>query len=155
MLALIVMLAGCKTNRLSQQSATRDSIVYIDRELWNDSLIFIPGDSAWIKAYLECDSNGRVLVSQMESLKGKIITPQIEYYPEYIKLSCDVDSEAVYLRWKSRYIKEVNHSQESVKEIIKEPYVPKFYRFTLWFFISVTGAGLCYVLLKFKPWRIL
>jgi hypothetical protein len=149
------MVAGCRTRQIAQESTRRDSIVYLEREMWNDSLIFIPGDSAWIKAYLECDSSGRVLVSQIESLKGKIITPQIKYYPEYIKLQCDVDSESVYLRWKSRYIKEINHSTDSVKEIVKEPYIPKFYRITFWFFICISGAGLFYVLLKFKPWRIL
>ena len=50
---------------------TNDSIAV--REIVRDSIITIPPDSAWLYAWIECDSTGNVLLKQLEQVQGERI----------------------------------------------------------------------------------
>lgn len=139
---LIFILLSCKTQReFINTIIERDTTI-----IFNDSLIVIPADSAFIKAYFECDSNNNVIMSELAMMKGRKVTPLIRYKDNWLTVVAEVDSENVYLTWKEIHTK---GKDTVIKETIKiEKVYPK------WLVILATIGGIsivliiCFIILK-------
>ena len=67
-------LASCSTPQPIVQTEVKD--VVIEREV-RDTIVTIAPDSASIKALLECDSAGSVLIKELEEAQGKNVKLQL------------------------------------------------------------------------------
>lgn len=100
-----------------EKTIIKDSIVEIVR----DSLITIPADSSWLKAYLECDSIGNVHIRQLLEYKAgeKMKPPTITIKENILTALSSADSLNIYLTLKDRYQYTVTDNIKYEKEIIE------------------------------------
>jgi len=79
-------------------------------------LVFAPADSAMIRAYFECDKQGKLYLSEIIQLRaGKHVKPRIVIKDSLIEVECIVDSIGIYVLMKDRY-----ETKETTKTEIKE-----------------------------------
>ena len=74
-------------------------------EKLRDTTVYIPADSSYIRALLECDSLGNVMLKQFEELRlGKSVRPSVRIVDNYIEVDCTTeDSMAIYITFKDRF----------------------------------------------------
>jgi hypothetical protein len=115
------MLSSCQTIRyipVEKTTETKTEIVEIVR----DTTIYIPPDQATVKALLECDSTGQVLIKQIETLQGKLnAKANIRIVDNTIIADCICDSLNIYMQLKDRYqTTTVNATETKVMWMEKE-----------------------------------
>ena len=81
-----------------------------------DTTIIIPPDSAWLKAWLQCDSTGNILMQQLELKSSNFVMPmaRLEYITPssaILSLDCKTDSLEMVIRLKERTIRHLQQSQ--------------------------------------------
>ena len=151
---LSVLMTGCgvkkKITHIEKSDSTTtvtDSSNYIYKEVIRDTTIYLPADSAYIVALLECDSMGEVRIKEIIDLKsGKNITPSIKIVENVIRIGCTTeDSVAISIYWKDIYESkykeyvsniEVNTSVEDEKIIVRSPWWLRFW----WIWIVLAGV---------------
>lgn len=69
------MLQSCKTPQPIVQEVTKE--VVVEREV-RDTIVTVAPDSASIKALLECDSAGNVLIKELQEVQGKNVSLQAQ-----------------------------------------------------------------------------
>lgn len=92
-----------------------DSVVVIER--WRDSVVRLPPDSAWLRAWLECDSTGNVLLRELQTANGRststgatiIKTDTVTLF----EVNCNTDSLELQLKIRDLKIKEMERSLET------------------------------------------
>lgn len=92
-----------------------DSVVIIER--WRDSVVRLPPDSAWLRAWLECDSTGNVLLRELQTSNGRststgatiIKTDTVTLF----EVNCNTDSLELQLKIRDLKIKEMERSLET------------------------------------------
>lgn len=92
-----------------------DSVVVIER--WRDSVVKLPPDSAWLRAWLECDSTGNVLLRELQTSNGRststgatiIKTDTVTLF----EVNCNTDSLELQLKIRDLKIKEMERSLET------------------------------------------
>lgn len=92
-----------------------DSVVVIER--WRDSVVKLPPDSAWLRAWLECDSTGNVLLRELQTANGRststgatiIKTDTVTLF----EVNCNTDSLELQLKIRDLKIKEMERSLET------------------------------------------
>ncbi len=116
-IAILFMLASCVTQKRCNEkfppqviTIQKDSIHYV--QITKDSISYY-SDSSYIRAYLECDKEGRVFMKELQEYKsGKNLNiPHLSVKNNVMTSTCIVDSMIVYHIIKSRL---------STKETIKE-----------------------------------
>lgn len=75
------------------------------KEVIRDTFVKIRPDEAVLQAYLECDSNGKVLLKQLLAYEAgeRLKPPKIVIRDNVLKAEAKTDSMAVYLALKDRY----------------------------------------------------
>lgn len=91
-----------------------DSTIIIERV--KDTTIILPPDSAWLKAWIQCDSTGNVLLQQLEAQSSKLITPMARVESvapsgAILSLDCKTDSLEMVIRLKERTIQHLQQSK--------------------------------------------
>ena len=157
-----MLLVSCSTKkkithieRTDSVSTEVDSSAYIYKEIIRDTTIYLPSDSAYIEALLECDSLGEVHIKEIFDLRsGKNITPSIKIVENVIRVGCTTeDSVAISIYWKDVYEKQYNEyiaNSKVDKEVSDEKIVvrtPWFIR--LWWLWAILAVAV-FVVLKFK-----
>lgn len=64
---LALCAVSCRVQRPITTSEESETVI---REVVRDSIIKLPADSAWLKAWLECDSAGNVLMQSLSVQQG-------------------------------------------------------------------------------------
>lgn len=145
----IVLLASCsyqkRLNKWCARCPHKDSVsvVALYEETLRDTFITLSADSSEIKALIKCDSLGRAYISEIISLKGIKIKPQIIIKDNVITASCVIDSNRVYVSYKERYYKTSTTIQQT-KAVTTN--VLKWYQ-TM--FIWMGAIGLIYFIIFF------
>jgi len=100
-LAIICVLSACSPIRyITKNTETKTQTVEVIR----DTTIYIPPDHATVKALLECDSTGQILIKQIETLQGKLnARANIRIMGNTIVADCLCDSMRIYMQLKDRY----------------------------------------------------
>jgi len=100
---LLVCFSSCQTIRyipVEKTTETKTEIVEVVR----DTIIYVPSDQATVKALLECDSTGQILIKQIQTLQGKLnAKANIRIVENTIIADCFCDSLSIYLQLKDRY----------------------------------------------------
>jgi len=100
---LTCLINSCQTIRyvpVEKTTETKTEII----ETIRDTTIYLPPDQATIKALLECDSAGQILIKQIKTLQGKLNAKvNIRIQDNTIIADCICDSLNIYLQLKDRY----------------------------------------------------
>jgi len=120
---------SCRTYK-PQVITTNDSISI--REIVRDSIITIPPDSAWLKAWLECDSSGNVLLQQLEQRNGEKIKATYTLERDtsgatILYLSSVIEAQRLELELKEKEI-----ARLKTNTVLVEAPIPPFKRFLMW-----------------------
>jgi len=120
----------------------------------------IPPDSAWLKALVQCDSNGEAYIKEIQQMKnGKNTTAFVHIGKGNILVAgAKVDSFAVYTAYKKQYIHETDQETITLAPV-EVKYVPKFIQFfaysgaTFWLALVIFFAVKLFNLIR-KVWPI-
>jgi hypothetical protein len=132
---LVWMLQGCRTPQPIVQTEVKE--VVVEREV-RDTIVTIAPDSASIKALLECDSAGNVLIKELEEAQGKNVALQAQLKNTNkgtaIVIDCKQDSLERVIALQNEKISELNNNKQT--ETIEVKYIPSFVKWLAW-----VGAG--------------
>jgi hypothetical protein len=152
---LVTILPSCKTPQPIVQTEVKE--VVVEREV-RDTIVTIAPDSASIKALLECDSAGNVLIRELEETQGKNIALELLLHGYKNKpnepskpitellVDCKQDSMERVIALQNEKISSLTNNKQT--ETIEVKYIPSFVKWLAW-----VGAGaILYVILRFALW---
>lgn len=95
-----------------------DSVVVVER--WRDSVVTIPADSAWLKAWLECDSAGNVMLQELEAANGRntgitVVSLTPAGRGSLMEVGCNTDSLELLLRIREQTIERLERNVNYVE----------------------------------------
>lgn len=132
---MLLWMVSCKTPQPIVQTEVKE--VVIEREV-RDTIVTIAPDSASIKALLECDSAGNVLIKELEEAQGKNVALQAQLKNtnkgNSIVIDCKQDSLERVIALQNEKIQELNNSKQT--ETIEVKYIPSFVKW-----LALVGAG--------------
>ena len=133
--AMLVWMVSCKTPQPIVQTEVKE--VLVEREV-RDTIVTILPDSASIKALLECDSAGNVLIRELQEAQGKNVALQAQLRNTNkgtaIVIDCKQDSLERVIALQNEKISELNNNKQT--ETIEVKYIPSFVKRLAWI-----GAG--------------
>lgn len=150
---VLIFLVGCKTPQPIVQTEVRE--VLVEREV-RDTIVTIAPDSASIKALLECDSAGNVLIKELQEEQGKNVALEMalknkqnnkgESASATLEIDCKADSLQMIIDVQNEHIHELNDIISTQVEEIK--YIPDIVKW-----LALVGAGaILYVLIRVALW---
>jgi len=137
---LIISLFSCKVKKeIVKEYINKDSIVYQEKTVTKFDSIYILADSSYIKAYLQCDSLGNVLIRELHETKGKLKT-KVTFENNTIEVLVNVDSAIIIRQAIESYIKETNVNNTQVTTTEKKT------RTFVWYYYFIAGIIIGFVL---------
>jgi len=118
-IAILLTFTSCVTRRRCNEKfppqisfAREDSIQYV--QITKDSISYYT-DSSYVRALLECDTHGQVIMKELQEYKsGKNLDiPNVIIRDNVITATCIVDSMAVYNLIKSKFSSNVKNTKEN------------------------------------------
>lgn len=84
-------------------------------ERWRDSVVTIPADSAWLRAWLECDSAGNVMLQELEAASGRntsltVVTLTPAFRGSLMEVGCNTDSLELLLKIREQTIERLERN---------------------------------------------
>lgn len=144
---LVWMLQGCRTPQPIVQTEVRE--VVVEREV-RDTIVTILPDSASIKALLECDSAGNVLIKELEEAQGKNVALQAQLKNTNkgtaIVIDCKQDSLERVIALQNEKISELSNNKQT--ETIEVKYIPSFVKWLAWIGAGAILLAVLWVVLK-------
>lgn len=131
---LLALMSSCRTSRLSSSISNERDSVYIEIEKLVP--VEIPADSAAIRALLECDENGKVVLKWLDMANTKNV--QLQFLIDSLGnllANFKVPPDTVYLKSKDTSLS-VNKKKEEVRVVEVEKRLSKWQSFCIWFTIS-------------------
>lgn len=128
---LVWMLQGCKTPQPIVQTEVKE--VVVEREV-RDTIVTILPDSASIKALLECDSAGNVLIKELTEAQGKNVKLQLSLQQAsgngVVTVECKTDSLERVITLQNEKISELSNNKQT--ETIEVKYIPEVVKWFAW-----------------------
>lgn len=144
---LVWMLQSCKTPQPIVQEVTKE--VVVEREV-RDTIVTIAPDSASIKALLECDSAGNVLIKELQEEQGRNVALQAQLKNTNkgtaIVIDCKQDSLERVIALQNEKIQELNNNKQT--ETIEVKYIPDFVKWLAWVGAGAILLAVLWVVLK-------
>lgn len=142
------MVTSCKTPQPIVQTEVKE--ILVERTI-TDTIVTIAPDSASIKALLECDSAGNVLIKELEEVQGKNVSlalalKNLKGKHATLSVDCKQDSLEKVIALKDETIKELSNNKQV--ETIEVKYIPEVVKWLAW----IGGAAILYVLLRIALW---
>lgn len=117
---LLFLLASCSRPHYLPQ---------VRSEVRIDTITKVMPDSAMIRALLECDSSGKVLLRELDIVKGEMAETSLSISGNELKSQT---------RWRTQYIDRIVEIRDTITvvhevEIVKQVrHIPRVYRWSLW-----------------------
>ena len=145
-MALIVF--GCRTPQPIVQTEVKE--VLVERTI-TDTIVTIAPDSASIKALLECDSAGNVLIKELEEVQGKNVSLSLALKnakdkPATLSVDCKQDSLEKVIALKDETIKELTNNKQV--KTIEVKYIPEVVKWFAW----IGGVAILLALIRIAFW---
>jgi hypothetical protein len=144
---LVWMLQGCKSPQPIVQTEVKE--VVVEREV-RDTIVTIAPDSASIKALLECDSAGNVLIRELQEAQGKNVKLQLSLEQAsgngVVTVECKQDSLERVIALQNEKIQELSNNKQVEKVEVK--YIPDIVKWLAW----IGGFAILYVLIRVALW---
>lgn len=145
--AMALIVFGCRTPQPIVQTEVKE--VVVEREV-RDTIVTIQPDSASIKALLECDSTGNVLIRELQEEQGKNVKLQLSLEQAsgngVVTVECKQDSLERVIALQNEKISELSNNKQT--ETIEVKYIPEVVKWFAW----IGGAAILYVVLRFALW---
>lgn len=103
LVVIILIMAGCAPVRPVLSERVDTVTIW---EIERDTTIVMQADSSMFEAWFECDSMNKVILTKMAGQQGKRIEQVVKWRDNNITVTAVIDSQAVYLDWKERHVKE-------------------------------------------------
>ncbi len=131
LVSLILVTGCCTQKRCNQkfppvQSVNDSSSVTTSESVQEkDSITYLPADSSWLKALLECNAQGQVVMKELQEYKaGKNAgVPQVKLKNNVLTATCKIDSLAVFSHYSNHFKKEVVYRDREVKKEVRVNYL--------------------------------
>lgn len=150
-LAVVLLIAGCKSAK--QPVYQLPPIKHIERTVTKLVPIFMPADSATIKAHFECDSLNNVLMREIGEVKSNRMASSFDFIDGLFRYNIKTKPDTVYLPSDSVFIEnEVPYPVEVDKIIYQQT---KWQRFFYLIGIIATTAIVVWLIMKLGLKRIL
>lgn len=140
----LLIVQSCRTPQPIVQTEVKE--VLVDRVI-TDTIVTIAPDSASIRAYLECDSAGNVLIKELQEVQGKNVSLALQLKNSQkgkpvgtLSVDCKQDSLEKVIELKNETIKELSNNKHT--ETIEVKYIPAFVKVFAWI-----GGGACMLVL--------
>ena len=148
LVALAVCFCSCRTPQPIVQTETKE--VLIERVI-NDTIVTIEPDSASIRALLECDSAGNVLIKELSEVQGKNVSLALALKnakgkPATLAIDCKQDSLEKVIALKDETIKELSSNKQT--KTVEVKYIPAFVQVFAWIGASAVLLLLIWIVLK-------
>jgi hypothetical protein len=142
------LMTACKTPQPIVQTEVKE--VVIEREV-RDTIVTIAPDSASIKALLECDSAGNVLIKELEEVQGKNVSlalalKNLKGKPATLAIDCKQDSLEKVIALKDETIKELSNNKQV--ETVEVKYIPDIVKWLAWIGAGAILLAVLWVVLK-------
>jgi hypothetical protein len=141
------IVTSCKTPQPIVQTEVKE--VVVEREV-RDTIVTIAPDSASIKALLECDSAGNVLIKELQEAQGKNVALQAQLQNTNkgtaIVIDCKQDSIERVIALQNEKISELNNNKQT--ETIEVKYIPSFVKWLAWVGAGAILLAVLWVVLK-------
>ena len=135
---LVWMLQGCKSPQPIVQTEVKE--VVVEREV-RDTIVTIAPDSASIKALLECDSAGNVLIKELQEAQGKNIALEMQLARSKseskptkpiteLLVDCKQDSLERVIALQNEKIQELSNNKQV--ETVEVKYIPDVVKWFSW-----------------------
>ena len=127
------LITACKTPQPIVQTEVKE--VLIEREV-RDTIVTTEPDSASIKALLECDSAGNVLIRELQEAQGKNVSLALALKnsqkgkPATLSVDCKQDSLEKVIALKDETIKELSNNKQV--ETVEVKYIPEVVKWFAW-----------------------
>lgn len=134
------VLVGCVPR--GTVTSTRDS-VFVERTIErHDTAYMVEPDTAALRLLVECDSNFQAVVRELEVANGERINASAKATNRLggvllVDVECKEDSLRVLVEQLRETIRTASAHKEV--QVVKEKYIPKFAKFTMWWF-GITAA---------------
>ncbi len=113
-----LFMQSCKAKKeVSSTTLVRTETI---REIERDTLVEVQPDSASIRALLECDSVGNVLLKQIAEYEaGKHVNPpKLDIQDNVLTATVKVDSFGIFMTFRERYVNRTDFMESQEKEIV-------------------------------------
>lgn len=109
-ITISILLSGCGLFQKSQVVVQKkDSIVYVEKIMYKE--IVLPTDSTWLNAYLQCDSNGIVLIDQVNYWNSKAMENQWSLENNTFKFKVVYKHDTIKIPYTNIVYKEIKSEQ--------------------------------------------
>lgn len=129
--AMAAWMCSCKSPQPIVQTEVKE--VVVEREV-RDTIVTIEPDSASIKALLECDSAGNVLIKELQEAQGKNVKLQLSLEQAsgngVVTVECKQDSLERVIALQNEKISELSNNKQT--ETIEVKYIPEFVKWLAW-----------------------
>ena len=141
------LMTACSTTQPIVQTEVKE--VVIERDV-RDTIVTIAPDSASIKALLECDSAGNVLIKELQEEQGRNVALQAQLKNTNkgtaIVIDCKQDSLERVIALQNEKISELNNNKQT--ETIEVKYIPSFVKWLAWIGAGAILLAVLWVVLK-------
>ena len=148
--AIMLAMFGCKTPQPIVQTEVKE--VLVERTI-TDTIVTIAPDSASIRALLECDSAGNVLIKELEEVQGKNVSLALALKNSSkgkpigtLSVDCKQDSLEEVIALKDETIKELSNNKQV--ETVEVKYIPAFVQVFAWIGGAAVLLLLIWIVLK-------
>lgn len=144
----LLIVQSCCTHQPLVQSEVKE--VLVERTI-TDTIVTIAPDSASIKALLECDSAGNILIKELEEAHGKNVSLALALKnakgkTATLSVDCKQDSLEKVIELKDETIKELSNNKQT--ETVEVKYIPAFVQVFAWIGGSAVLLLLIWIVLK-------
>jgi hypothetical protein len=119
-LILVILSASCRTVKSTSTAVSQNSSDSVSHQVIDTTYqvpFTVPPDSAWIKAWFECDKNGKVIMHELEVVRGQRINPQVILKDNVIRIRIPVDTMRIYMAVKSRFESTYRENKTEKKQV--------------------------------------
>ena len=125
LLVSLLLAGGCCTQKrcaqkypVAQSASDSSAVTATESVQEKDSITYLPADSSWLKALVECDTYGNVLFKELQGYKnGKNVeVPMVTVSGNVLTVKCKIDSMAVYNHYVKSVKKETQYRDRKVTE---------------------------------------
>lgn len=129
---IVLSIQSCRgTKEVSNTQALRTEII---REVVRDTTVVVQPDQAMVKALLECDSVGNVLIKQLTKYEAgeRLKPPKINVSDNILTATSEIDSMSVYLTLKDRYVERADTLKIIEMKEVEVNWLNSWQKFRLW-----------------------
>ena len=125
LLVSLLLAGGCCTQKrcernypVAQSASDSSTVTAAESVQEKDSITYLPADSSWLKALVECDTYGNVLFKELQGYRnGKNVeVPMVTVSGNVLTVKCKIDSMAVYNHYVKSVKKETQYRDRKVTE---------------------------------------